>query len=76
MSAIIAFLVAHKVLIVGALVAVLQLAAALSKKQKVKGILGTIIALVQRGGILQPKDSAGTVKLPGAKPSEPPIMGG
>ena len=70
MTALIAFLAAHGVLIAGIVYAVLNLLVALfNKNEKVVGILGVIRTVIEHLVALQPKNSEGTVKLPGKAPA-------
>lgn len=80
MTAILAFLTANAGVILAAVFAILNvLVAVFSKNERATGIIGTIRTVIERLAVLQPRDSAGTVKLPGA-PAAPkngptPIMG-
>ena len=69
MTAFIAFVTANGALIAGAAVVLLNLlAAVLKNRANAVGIISAIIRVIQQLAVLEPKDSAGTVKLPGAKP--------
>ncbi len=75
---IVAWVLAHKEILVGALVALLTLASlvtALTPSPKDDAVVAKIRSWVARLGFAQFEDSPGTAKWPGAKPSRPePIL--
>lgn len=76
MTAILAFLTANAGVILAAVFALLNvLVAIFAKNERAVGIIGTIRTVIERLSVLQPRNSEGTVKLPGAKSGPTPIMG-
>ena len=72
MAAFIAFVTANATLIFGVLFAIISLLTAIfNKNEKAVGILGIIRTVLERISGLQPRNSAGTVKIPGTKPNPP-----
>lgn len=72
MASFLAFLTANAGLIVGVVFAIISLLTAIfNKNERVVGILGIIRTIVERLSGLQPRNSAGTLKVPGAKPNPP-----
>lgn len=70
MATFIAFLTANATLIVGVVFAIISLLTAIfNKNERVVGILGIIRVIIERLSGLQPRNSAGTLKIPGAKPA-------
>lgn len=69
MTAIIAFLTAHGALILGLGFALVNLFVAIfAKNAKATGALAWIRKILELVSALQPRDSEGTVKVPGTKP--------
>ena len=72
MASFIAFVTANSALIFGVLFAVISLLTAIfNKNEKATGILSIIRNILERISGLQPRNSAGTVKIPGKKPNPP-----
>lgn len=73
--AFITFITANVGLIVTLTLALLSLLTALfNKNEKAKGIIAIIRNVIERLSLLQPKNSAGTVKVPGVKAGPTPIF--
>ena len=69
MATLIAFITANAGLILGVASALINLFVAIfAKNERVTGILAIIRGILERVSALQPKNSDGTLKLPGAKP--------
>lgn len=74
--AFITFITANIGLIVTVVLGLLSLLTAIfNKNEKAVGIIAVIRSVIERLSVLQPKNSAGTVKIPGTKPGPTPIMG-
>lgn len=75
MAAFITFLTANAGVILGFTLALLSfLTAVLNKNEKAVGIIAVIRGIVERLSLLQPKNSEGTVKLPGTKSGPKAVM--
>ncbi|HUW94446.1 MAG TPA: hypothetical protein VMW58_01550 [Anaerolineae bacterium] len=77
--AFITFIIANAGVILTVVLAVLSLLTALFKKnEKATGIIAVVRSIVERLSALQPRNSEGTLKVPGKKAApavEPPIFG-
>jgi len=66
------FLAANSTLIAAVLFAIISLLTAVfNKNERVVGILGIVRVIIERISGLQPRNSAGTLKFPGARPNPP-----
>jgi hypothetical protein len=74
--AFITFITANITTIVTVTLGVLSILTAIfNKNEKATGIIAIVRSIVERLSVLQPRNSEGTLKVPGTKAAEPPIVG-